>query len=222
MISPVVRTTELTKKKRSSILRLRITMNKKIRLLFVDDEKDFLDYMTKRLLRHDLDVVSYDHPVTALEKTEGQTFDVGLLDLNMPDMKGEELLRRLKERDPSIEIIILTGHGSIASAFETSKEGAYEYLLKPCDFDALVQSICNAYAKRIKALHKDQSEKVDGLMTRMLSKSPLDLLRALKKVQDGVSSSMAASALAEGGDFDSAREVVDAKDPKKKKKKDKS
>jgi DNA-binding NtrC family response regulator len=127
-------------------------MNRRIRLLFVDDEIDFLTYMKKRLERHDLDVVAYPDPTEALENTVGESFDVALLDLKMPGIDGEELLRRLKDRDPRVEIIILTGHGSIESAFRTSREGAHQYLLKPCDFDALVTSIRNAYAKRIKAL----------------------------------------------------------------------
>ena len=191
-------------------------MTDKIRLLFVDDEDDFLEYMTKRLVRHDLEVVSFNHPVRAIEQTEGQTFDVGLLDLKMPEVDGEELLRRLKERDPLMEIIILTGHGSIPSAFRASQEGAYEYLLKPCDFDGLVKSICSAYAKRIKALHEDQSKQVDNLLMRALSKSPLDLLRDLKKIHDSAGTSMAAAAMAEGGDFASARKIMDHADAGKK------
>ena len=115
-------------------------MGEKIRLLFVDDEEEFVNYMTKRLTRHEFEVHAYTNPVQALEKTQGQSYDVGLLDLKMPEMDGEELLNRLKERDPTIEIIILTGHGSIESAFRTSKNGAYEYLNKPCDFDVLLSA----------------------------------------------------------------------------------
>lgn len=70
----------------------------------------------------------------------------------MPEMDGEKLLNRLKQRDLGMELIILTGHGSIESAFRTARRGAYECLLKPCDFDCLVSSINNAYAKRIKTL----------------------------------------------------------------------
>jgi DNA-binding NtrC family response regulator len=191
-------------------------MTDKIRLLFVDDEDDFLEYMTKRLVRHDLEVVSFNHPVRAIEQTEGQSFDVGLLDLKMPEVDGEELLRRLKKRDPFMEIIILTGHGSIPSAFRASQDGAYEYLLKPCDFDGLVQSICNAYAKRIKALHEEKSKQVDSLLMRALSTSPLDLLRELKKLHDSAGTSMAAAAMAEGGDFDSARKMMDRADAARK------
>jgi DNA-binding NtrC family response regulator len=186
-------------------------MAKKIQLLFVDDEEEFVNYMTKRLERHDFDVHPYTNPVQALEKTKGHSFDVGLLDLKMPEMDGEELLNRLKERDPGIEIIILTGHGSIESAFRSAKVGAYEYLLKPCDFDDLVKSINTAYSKRIKAVSKEKARQVDELMQRAGGMSPLDLLRRLKKINEGVEKSMSAAALAEGGDLDAAREFMDEK-----------
>jgi DNA-binding NtrC family response regulator len=187
-------------------------MNRRIRLLFVDDEADFVKYMTKRLEHQDLDVVAYVDPIEALEKTVGQSFDVALLDLKMPGIDGEELLRRLKDRDPLVEIIILTGHGSIESAFRASRNGACEYLLKPCDFDGLVTSICNAYAKRIKALQAHRAEQVDNILMRILKTSPLDALRHLKSIGDEIEETLSASAMAEGGDFESAKDMR----PKKK------
>jgi DNA-binding NtrC family response regulator len=190
-------------------------MADKIRLLFVDDEEDFVTYMTKRLERHDLDVHAYNNPVKALEETRGQTFDVGLLDLKMPEMDGEELLKRLKQRDSRMEVIILTGHGHVESAFRSAKAGAYEYLLKPCDFDGLVASINNAYARRIKALNGEKAGQVDELMKGAGGMSPLALLKKLKSIHDGVEDSMAAAAMAEGGDSDSAREVMGKKGKKR-------
>ncbi len=183
-------------------------MSERIKLLFVDDEPDFVDFMTRRLRRHDLEVAAYTDAVEALRETEGRTFDVGLLDLKMPQMDGMELQRRLKERDPRMEIIILTGHGSIETAFESGRLAAYEYLLKPCDFDQLVRAITNAYAKRIKALQGEKAQHVDSLMKRALSLSPLDLLKELKKINDSVGQSMAASAFAESGEYETARELT--------------
>jgi two-component system response regulator RegA len=161
----------------------RSIVTEKIRLMFVDDEEDFVDYMTKHLERNNLEVRAFSSPVRALKETGGQTFDVGILDLKMPGMNGEELLKKLKERDPGMEIIILTGHGSIESAFQTSKDGAYEYLNKPCDFDVLLSAINNAYAKRIKNLNREQSERVNELMKSAGSLSPLGLLKRLKRIR---------------------------------------
>jgi DNA-binding NtrC family response regulator len=157
-------------------------MANKIRLLFVDDEEEFVNYMTKRLTRQDIEVHAFTNPVEALDKTKGQTFDVGLLDLKMPELDGEQLLHKLKARDPCMEIIILTGHGSVESAFRSAKNGAYEYLLKPCDFDALVTSINTAFAKRIRT---NWADKVDELMKTAGGLSPLNLLKRLKQINDG-------------------------------------
>jgi DNA-binding NtrC family response regulator len=186
-------------------------MSERVQVLLVDDEAEFVNYMTKRLERHDLEVHAYTNPVEALEKTEGQTYDVGLLDLMMPEMDGEELLNRLKERDPTIEIIILTGHGSIESAFRSAQVGAYEYLLKPCDFDDLVSSINKAYAKRVRALSGAKAKQVDELMGRADKMQPLTLLEQLKKIHHGMTTFMSAAALAEGGLPDAAREFMGEK-----------
>ncbi len=183
-------------------------MGDKIQILFVDDEEEFVNYMKKRLERHDLQVHAFTNPVEALEKTKGRSFDVGLLDLKMPEMGGEELLNRLKTRDPDMEAIILTGHGSIESAFRSAKEGAYQYLLKPCDFDDLVTSINNAYARRIRALGDSKATQVDDLMKQADGMPPLTLLKNLKKVFDGVEAFMAAAAMAEGGDHDAAGDLM--------------
>jgi len=82
-----------------------------------------------------------------------------------------------------MEIIILTAHPSIESAFRTSKNGAYEYLNKPCDFDVLLGAINKAYAKRVKSLGRDQSERVSKLMKSANRLSPLELLKRLKKLR---------------------------------------
>jgi len=140
-----------------------------------------------------------------------------LLDLMMPEMDGEELLYRLKQRDPTMEIIILTGHGSIESAFRSAQAGAYEYLLKPCDFDALVSSINTAYAKRVRALGAAQAEQVDALMERAEEMRPLTLLERLRHIHHGIARSMSAAALAEGGLPDAAREFMGEKIEKDKK-----
>jgi DNA-binding NtrC family response regulator len=178
-------------------------------LLLVDDEEDFVEFMSARLRRHKLEVAGYTNAQQALVETEGSTFDVGLLDLKMPEMDGVELLQRLKARDPDMEMIILTGHGSIESAFAAGKMSAYEYLLKPCDFDGLVRSISNAYAKRIKRLQADKAKGVDSLMKRALGMSPLDLLNELKKINDGVSKSLLATTFAEEGDHETAQRILD-------------
>ena len=184
-------------------------MKEKIRLLFVDDEDEFVEYMTRRLEPRGIEVHAYTNPVQALEETVTQNFDVALLDLRMPKMDGEELLNRLKERDPTIEIVILTGHGSASSAFRSAQEGAFEYLLKPCEFVDLVSSINKAYAKRIKALSGERSKQVDELMQRAGKIQPLTMLDRLKKIRDGEPAPGIAAASAEGHDSSAVAESPD-------------
>lgn len=160
-------------------------MDRKLELLFVDDEEDFVSYMTKRLERHDFKVYAYTNPSQAFQETEGKRFDVALLDLKMPEMNGDELLDKLKHRDPKMEIIILTGHGSIESAFRSAQGGAYEYLLKPCDFDGLVTTINNAYAKRIRMLSQEKATQIDDLMKSSVGMRPLELLKRIRIIYDG-------------------------------------
>ena len=77
-----------------------------------------------------------------------QTFDVTVLDLKMEDMDGIDVLRILKKMDPEMEVIMLTGHGSVTSAKEGVALGAFDYLTKPCELDALMQKIKAAYRKK--------------------------------------------------------------------------
>jgi two-component system NtrC family response regulator/two-component system response regulator AtoC len=181
-------------------------VSEKIRLLFVDDEHDFVKYMTKRLAPHEIEVHAYTSSVQALEQTAGHRFDVGLLDLKMPGMDGEELLSRLKERDPTMEIIILTGHGSARSAFRSAQVGAYEYLFKPCEFVDLVGAINKAYAKHLRAVSREQVRRVDDLMQHAEELQPLTVLDQLKKIHDGQETPASAAAPAKGGDSSTAAE----------------
>jgi DNA-binding NtrC family response regulator len=161
-------------------------MAERIRLLMVDDETDFVEYMTKRLTQHEFEVTAYTDPVRALDDTRDRTFDVALLDLKMPRIDGETLLGKLKARDPRLEIIILTAHGSPASAFRTSRDGAYEYLLKPCEFETLLESISKAYARRIQTLHTLQAEHVDSLLTRAAGLRAKEVLKEIKDLHDRI------------------------------------
>jgi len=160
-------------------------MEDKIKLLFVDDEEKFLDNITARLRLREIDVTAFTGGVEALEVVKhGAKYDVALIDLKMPGMDGEELLNKLKEKDPSIEVVILTGHGSVKSAASLTRSGAYEYLLKPCELDEIISAISKAYAKRIKAISETKSDKVNQLMAKAIGYGPAELLEALRKINN--------------------------------------
>ena len=159
-------------------------MRKPIKLLFVDDEEKFLKGMTQRLELRDLVVHSFNNGTDALESAKKETYDVALLDLKMPEMDGEELLKRLKQMLPALEVIILTGHGSEDSAARTFREGAYDYLMKPCELDELISAISRAYAKKIKAKNQALKEQANAIIAASKDYTPRELLRMLQDLDE--------------------------------------
>lgn len=116
----------------------------KVRLLLVDDEEDFLTSAASALERRNIGVVTANNGRKALKICGKQSFDAVVLDVKMPGIDGVELFRRIKAENPRLPVIILTGHGTIAQAFETSKDGIYDYQTKPCNMDELAAKILEA------------------------------------------------------------------------------
>ena len=119
-----------------------------VRLLLIDDEKDFVDIVSKRLKRRNMDIVKAYSGTEAIRVLRGQEFDVAVLDLKMEDMDGIEVLKVFKMMDPRLVVIMLTGHGSAKDAGLGIELGAFDYLTKPCELEDLVEKIMEAYAHR--------------------------------------------------------------------------
>jgi DNA-binding response OmpR family regulator len=120
-------------------------MAKKIKVLMVDDEERFRSTTSKILERKGYEVSmagSGDEALGILKKT---THDVVVLDIKMPGLSGEDVLPKIKEIDPDIQVIMLTGHGDMDSARKSLVKGAFDYLNKPCDIDLLSAKINDAY-----------------------------------------------------------------------------
>ena len=117
-----------------------------IRLLLVDDEMDFVNILSKRIKRRNIDVAKAFSGAEAIQALRGQEFDVAVLDLKMEDMDGIEVLKILKIMDPRLAVIMLTGHGSVEAAEQGMKLGAFDYLTKPCGLEELLEKIMEAYA----------------------------------------------------------------------------
>jgi DNA-binding NtrC family response regulator len=111
--------------------------NEEIRLLMVDDEREFLRAMKPGLVRRGFDVTLAESGSAALELVSTRTFDVVVLDVKMPGISGVEAFQEIKRLDPELPVILLTGHGNIEQAFESSRDGVFEYLTKPCDVEEL-------------------------------------------------------------------------------------
>lgn len=117
--------------------------------MVIDDEAPFRRLLQKRLSRNGCQVEEFDSAESAISRLEEKDFDVALVDIKMPGMDGIELLKKLKEINPNIEVIIITGHGSIDSAISAMKLGAYDYLTKPCKLSELELVVEKAYEKSI-------------------------------------------------------------------------
>ncbi|MDY6825315.1 MAG: response regulator [Thermodesulfobacteriota bacterium] len=127
-------------------------------ILLVDDETSFIETMAKRLKKREFNVISATSGEDALNLMQkNRNLDVVLLDVKMPGMDGIETLKKMKSEFPLTEVIMLTGHGTIESAIEGMKGGAFDYLMKPCDIDQLVAKVDEAAKK--KQEHADRMEK---------------------------------------------------------------
>ena len=157
-------------------------MEEKIRLLIVDDEKEFLAALGERLEMREFDVRLAPGGDEALELCGRERFDLALVDLKMPGMDGEELLTRLKETDRFLEVIILTGHGSLGSAVECAKLGAYSYLPKPYDLEELLKVLQAAYTERLKKRFADEEARIQEILDLAQGNSPLAILRRMKEL----------------------------------------
>jgi DNA-binding NtrC family response regulator len=159
-------------------------MARKIRLLIVDDEERFLMTLAKRLSLRGFDVTPVNNGQKAIDAARNQAFDIGLVDLKMPGMSGENVLDLLKKNDPYIEVVILTGHGSIDSAVDCTKHGSFSYLQKPCDTEELLEVLKDAYQKRVQRKLKLSAEQMDSLFKIAVGESPLGILRRLRNLED--------------------------------------
>jgi DNA-binding response OmpR family regulator len=113
----------------------------RIRLLLVDDEEGYVKVLAKRMTRRNMEVSTALSGSDGIQRLRKQDFDVAILDLKMEDMDGIEVLRVFKKMVPDMPVIMLTGHGTEKAAREGLEVGAFDYLMKPCDLEELVEKI---------------------------------------------------------------------------------
>ena len=116
-----------------------------LRFLLVDDERQFVEVISERLRQRGFGVDCAYSGAEALARLKGaDDIDVVVLDVQLPDGDGLDFLRAIKAQTPLVEVILLTGHGTIDSATEALKFGAFDYLTKPCDIQVLEEKIKDA------------------------------------------------------------------------------
>lgn len=158
-------------------------MADKIRLLLVDDEERFLQTLTQRLELRDFDVTPVANGNAALRAAKLGNFDLVLLDLKMPGLSGEGVLEVLRKQHPLIEVVILTGHGSVDSAVQCTRTGSYGYLQKPCETAELLQVLREAYQRRVQRKLDIDEQQMNELLKAAIGESPVGILRRLKKLE---------------------------------------
>jgi DNA-binding NtrC family response regulator len=136
----------------------------KPRILIIDDEKNIRDVFTLLLEDHGYEVGTAEAGGAGVEKARLLEPDVVLLDMNLPDLTGLDVLARLKEEHPGTGIIIITAYGTIRSAVEATKLGAYAYLEKPVDNEEMLLAV--ARILEVKTLRKE----VESLRSELVSR----------------------------------------------------
>ncbi len=141
----------------------------KANLLLVDDEERFLSTTKKLLEKKGYRVETATSGLEALEKLKHHHIQVVILDVKMPGMDGLTTLKRIKKDFPLIEVIMLTGHGTVTSAVEGVKMGAADYLMKPADIEEISMKIEEALERRniIRAQTDDRKKYFQKLRIRL-------------------------------------------------------
>jgi len=149
----------------------------KMKMMLVDDEERFLSTTQKLLAKKGIEALTATSGSEALENLRTQNIHVVILDVKMPGMDGIETLKQIKRQFPLVEVIMLTGHATVESAVEGLKSGATDYLMKPTDFQDLIEKAEEAFEKR-----KRLEEKIRVARTRTFMKSPREILRETEKM----------------------------------------
>ena len=136
-------------------------------VMLVDDEVSFVETMTKRLKKRDLEVITAFSGKEALETlAEHHNVDVVILDVKMPGMDGIETLKKMKVAHPLIEVVMLTAHATVESAIEGMRFGAFDYLMKPCAMEELMGKVHEATRKKRNHDEKIQEAHIKEILAK--------------------------------------------------------
>jgi DNA-binding NtrC family response regulator len=137
----------------------------KRKVLLVDDERDFVEALGERMRSRGLKISTAFSATDAIKMTEKEDYDVVVLDLSMPEMNGLEVLRMLKEHNPNLHVIFLTGHATVEKGILAMMSGAAEIIEKPSDVETLVRKIEKVTGKKMVDVESGQGVGPDRNMT---------------------------------------------------------
>ncbi len=121
---------------------------KDVRILVVDDEPTMADSLKQNLIEEGYGVDTAATGAEAIELFDQGGHHLAICDLQLPDIDGLEVMRHIKDARPTTEVIVVTGHGSVAKAVEATKAGAFDFVDKPFDFEELQHRVENALKQR--------------------------------------------------------------------------
>jgi two-component system, OmpR family, response regulator CpxR len=136
------------------------------KVLLVDDEEQFVEVLSQRLDARGFKVDTAFNGDDAIDFLNSHDADVVILDVQMPGRDGLETLREIKRIKPIVEVIMLTGHGTVETAIQGMKLAAYDYLMKPTDTAELVDKINKAYQRKKEQEDRIRQAEVDRLVKR--------------------------------------------------------
>lgn len=134
------------------------------KVLIVDDEVDFAEALQARMEARDIKVDVVFDGESALESVKAANYDAVVLDLAMPGMSGMETLSQLLEINANLQIIMLTGYGSIEQGVQAVKAGAVDFLEKPAEIEKLVGKVKEAQERTLELFEKGLKNKIDDIM----------------------------------------------------------
>ena len=134
------------------------------KVLIIDDEQEFTEALAERLTNRGMTVSTSSSAIEGLQSVEEQSFDVVVLDLQMPEMDGIETLKILKKKRPELQVILLTGHATVEKGIEAMKLGAMDLLEKPADMTTLTEKIKKAQAKKMILVEKKSEERIKEII----------------------------------------------------------
>ena len=135
-----------------------------ISLLLVDDEEQFLSTTKMLLERQGVNTITCSNGFDALEVLDKSRIDVVVLDIKMPGIDGIDVLSKIKQLHPEVEVILLTGHASVETAVEGLKLGAFDYLTKPANVEEIMRKVEEAHEKKRTRENKIRKEKVERII----------------------------------------------------------
>ncbi|MBU0507825.1 response regulator [bacterium] len=120
------------------------------KIIIVDDEPQILEALETFFRLRGYDVHTADNATTALERLQIEKFHVALLDINMPQMTGIELLKKIRESRPTVQVVMMTAYTTIEKAIECVENGASDYLIKPFQDLEEMAAIVKMAAERVR------------------------------------------------------------------------